>query len=159
MGLDTFLAGSVSAGTLRLSNAAFLGCDGESSSLLALCDAGALSIELLFSTPDCDPEEPRFEASGRALPVVRDSRLLAALVLVGREAPADETDAWRPTRDAGIAGGPIDDLVVAEAARALVVVVPLAFAGVPVREVAALDEAVPSCFVGDLVGDYRVVSH
>lgn len=28
-----------------------------------------------------------------------------------------------------------------------------AFDGVPVREGAALDTAVPSCFVGDLVGD------
>lgn len=158
MGLDTFLAGSVSAGPLRFSNAGFLGCDGESSSLLALCDAAPLSIELRFSAPDCEPGEPRFEASGRALPVVRDSRLLAVLaVVVGREAPADETDAWRPTRDAGTAGGPIDDLVVAEAARALVVVVPRAFAGVPVREVAALDEAVPSCFVGDLVGDLAML--
>lgn len=44
----------------------------------------------------------------------------------------------------------------AEAARALVVV-PRAFAGVPVREVAALDDAVPSCFVGDLVGDYGFI--
>lgn len=157
MGRDTFLAGSVSAGPLRFSNAGFLGIDGESSSLLALCDAAPLSIELRFSAPDCEPGEPLFEASGRALPVVRDSRLLAVLaVVVGREAPADETDAWRPTRDAGTAGGPIDDLVVAEAARALVVV-PRAFAGVPVREVAALDEAVPSCFVGDLVGDYSEV--
>lgn len=116
-------------------------------------------MELLFSAPDCEPGEPRLETSGRALPVVRDSRPLAALVVVvGRGAPAADTDAWRPTREAGTAGGPIDDLVVAEAARALVVEVPRAFAGVPVRDVAALDEAVPSCFVGDLVGDYTVDS-
>lgn len=90
------------------------------------------------------------------MPVARESRLLAVLVVVVRDGAAAETDAWRPTRDAGTAGGPMDDLVVAEAARALVVV-PRAFAGVPVREVAALDDAVPSCFVGDLVGDLAIL--
>lgn len=41
-------------------------------------------------------------------------------------------------------------------ALALAVVPPRVFAGVPVREVEALEVAVllPNCFVGDFVGDY-----
>lgn len=44
-------------------------------------------------------------------------------------------------------------VLLVEGARALVAAPPRALAGVPVREVAALEPAVPSCFVGDLVGD------
>lgn len=46
-------------------------------------------------------------------------------------------------------------VLLVEGARALVAAPPRALAGVPVREVAALEPAVPSCFVGDLVGDYN----
>lgn len=85
------------------------------------------------------------------MPVVTESRPLAGLVPTAREVAVEEREGWRP----GLAGGPIDVLVVlVEAARAFgVAVPPRAFAGVPVREVEALEAAVPSCFVGDLVGD------
>lgn len=83
--------------------------------------------------------------------MLRDNRPLAGLVPAVRVAAVDDTDGWRP----GLAGGPIDALVaLVEAVRAFVAAAPaLALAGVPVREVDALEGAVPSCFVGDLVGD------
>lgn len=83
--------------------------------------------------------------------MLTDSRPLTGLAAAGRDTTVEETDGWR----LGLAGGPIDDLVaLVEAARVLAAAAPaLAFAGVPVREVDALEDAVPSCFVGDLVGD------
>lgn len=138
---------------LSFSNAALLACKGlASSSLLPFCgDSLPFSPGPLFSAPDCEPGELRFEASGRALLVLTDSRPLAGLVPAVRDATLEETDGWR----LGLAGGPIDDLVaLVEAARVFAPAAPaLAFAGVPVREVDALEVAVPSCFVGDLVGD------
>lgn len=49
-------------------------------------------------------------------------------------------------------------LVLVDGARGLVTAPPRAFAGVAVLEVDALEAAVPSCFVGDLVGDYNSTS-
>lgn len=100
-----------------------------------------------MSAPDADVGEPRFAGAG-ALLVVSERRLLADLAGPPR---VEEVDGWRP----GLAGGPIEVLVEVVEALALAVVPPRVFAGVPVREVEALDVAVfiPNCFVGDLVGD------
>ena len=56
---------------------------------------------------------------------------------------------------AGIGGGPIEDLAGPVEGRLLAVaeVTRPAFDGVLVRELEALDPAVASCLVGDLVGD------
>lgn len=77
-------------------------------------------------------------------------------VLVG----ADDVDACLVTLDAGSAGGPIDVLLPLIDGRDLaptLIEATRAFDGVPVREGAALDPAVPSCFVGDFVGDYSIL--
>lgn len=107
----------------------------------------------LLSVPDCDPEEMRFEAAAAgALLVVRESRALADRVAPPRVL---DVEGWRP----GLAGGPMELLVVVVVARALAdaaTAPPRVFAGVPVRDVAVLDAAVlprPSCLVGDFVGD------
>lgn len=155
MGRDTFLAGSGSAGTLIVSRASvLLDCRGDSSSLLTLCDATPWSTEPRCSVPDCEPDEARLDASGRTLPTAIENRPPPGLVPAVREVP-DDTEGWRPTRAAGTAGGPIDDLVVPDAARdpLAVAAVPRAFEGVVVREGPVLEGFVPSCFVGDLVGD------
>lgn len=156
VGRDTFLDGSpVSDGVLSFSNAALLARKGlASSSLLPFCgESTPLSPGALFSAPDCEPGEFRFEVSGRDLAAVfTESRPLAGLVPAVRAAAVEDTDGWRP----GLAGGPMDDRVaLVEAARVFAAAPPLAFAGVPVREVDALEVAVPSCLVGDLVGDYE----
>lgn len=79
--------------------------------------------------------------------------------LVGR-VPVVDVDGRRPPRDAGTAGGPIDVRDAPTDARGLEVTEerrPPAPApvldGVPVREVEVLDGPVPSCLVGDFVGD------
>lgn len=83
-----------------------------------------------------------------------DRRPPPGLVVAPRPAPAvEDTEAWRPGRG----GGPIEfRVVLVEGVRPLAAAPPRALAGVPVREVEALEFAVerPSCFVGDLVGDY-----
>lgn len=86
--------------------------------------------------------------------VVSESRWLADLTAPPR---AEDTEGWRP----GLAGGPMEFLVpvdgraLADAVAAAPPRALAAFAGVPVRDVEALDVAVPkpSCFVGDFVGD------
>lgn len=70
-----------------------------------------------------------------------------------------DEDAVRVPRAAGKAGGPIEPLEETPPAAPRVGRVPTEetreLEGVPVREVVALAiGVVPSCFVGDLVGDY-----
>lgn len=98
------------------------------------------------------------DASGRVLPTAIENRPPPGLVPAAREG-ADDTEGWRPTRAAGTAGGPIDDLVALDAARdpLAVAAVPRAFEGVTVREGPLLEGFVPSCFVGDLVGDLAML--
>jgi hypothetical protein len=92
----------------------------------------------------------------------RELRPLADLAKPGPAGLVEvaEIEGWRAVRDAGAAGGPIDVLVAvplidgrvldpAEGART--------FEGVPVREVAALDGPLRSCFVGDFVGDLTIL--
>lgn len=153
VGRDTRREGSASDGSFEVSSAGLGSCSGLiSPSLLPLSgDVTPFPVDVCFSAPDCDPEETRFEAAAGALLVARESRLLTDRVAPPRVAAPD---GWRP----GLAGGPMEFLVVAVGARVLAdaaAAPPRAFAGVPVRDVEALDVAVPrpSCLVGDLVGD------
>lgn len=65
----------------------------------------------------------------------------------------EDTDETRVVREAGTGGGPMDGLVGPEGGRALGGGL-VALDGVPVRDVAALEVAVPNCLVGDFVGDW-----
>lgn len=67
----------------------------------------------------------------------------------------DETDDCLTVLVAGIGGGPIDVRVdpIVDVRGFVATDETREFDGVPVRDVLALDVAVPSCFVGDLVGD------
>ena len=111
--------------------------------------------------PDCDPPDVILILSGRVtpFPVANDSRPLRGLV-VGPLVleTVDDTEDCRPVRDAGMAGGPIDVRVTPPPTDGLAFAVTegtLAFDGVAVRDVEALDAAVVSCLVGDFVGDLR----
>lgn len=81
------------------------------------------------------------------------------VVLVERTAAVPTVDR-RLLRTAGTGGGPIDVLELEADGRGrvavdttrLVAVVP-ALDGVPVRDGTVLDEPLPICFVGDLIGD------
>lgn len=67
----------------------------------------------------------------------------------------------RDVCEAGLAGGPIDVRLPPMLGRGLDIVMEgflVLVLGVPVRGVEALEVAADSCFVGDLVGDYTVVS-
>ena len=78
--------------------------------------------------------------------------LLVALGVVVLE-PEVATEVRRFAPAGGSAGGPMDVLTPIEGRGFTPTPEGRVFEGVPVREVAVLDGAVTSCFVGDFVGD------
>lgn len=71
--------------------------------------------------------------------------------------PTDDTEGFLVVRVVGVGGGPIECRLVLREGRVRVVGPAglVVVDGVPLREGLPLDEAVASCFVGDLVGDWR----
>ena len=100
--------------------------------------------------------------SGRVTPFppARDKRPLSGLlVAVVVLEVVDDMEDCRPALEAGTAGGPIDVRLAPTPTEGRAFAVTdgtLAFDGVAVREVEALDAAVPSCLVGDFVGDLNI---
>lgn len=71
--------------------------------------------------------------------------------------PTDDTETFLVVRVLGVDGGPIEGRLVLREGRVRVVAPAglVVVDGVPLREGLPLDEAVASCFVGDLVGDCK----
>lgn len=71
--------------------------------------------------------------------------------------PTEDTEGFLVVRVVGVGGGPIECRLVLGEGRVRVVGPAglVVVDGVPLREGFPLDEAVASCFVGDLVGDWR----
>lgn len=69
--------------------------------------------------------------------------------------PTEDTETFLVVRVLGVGGGPIEGRLVLREGRVRVVAPAglVVVDGVPLREGLPLDEAVASCFVGDLVGD------
>lgn len=127
--------------------------DRISSSLLFLGEAVPVSPPL--STLDSDPCD-----MFRPLPVRRAPGLPAGCILPLSDLAGgppgldtEEMDETRAVLDAGIGGGPIDGRLAPPTEGRFAPTEGLTLEGVPVRDVAALEVAVASCFVGDFVGD------
>lgn len=137
--------------------------EGASSSLFfgELTDLSRFGVGAPFSVPDADPPDGFRSVLGldATRPGAKDKRpaggrAAAELVLE----VVDDVEGCRVVLEAGRLGGPMEGrpaptdgrgaLTPTEATRA--------FDGVAVRELEALDEAVASCLVGDLVGDWLV---
>lgn len=71
--------------------------------------------------------------------------------------PTEDTETFLVVRVLAFDGGPIDGRLVLREGRVRVVAPAglVAVDGVPLREGFPLDDAVASCFVGDLVGDWK----